>query len=124
VDYCASSAQCIVRGESNPCISRSCVDGTCVKTVAPDGPSKEQIPDDCNTAMCVGGSITQTPNDMDRPPSGPCDWVRCEGGKTLHGAMPDGTRCGAGTCFGGACSNSDAGDAADAAAETVDALGD
>ncbi|MEM1030801.1 MAG: hypothetical protein AAGN82_10650 [Myxococcota bacterium] len=100
---CTADAGC---DDRNPCTEDTCnEDGRCDFT-AIDGPALEQFPGDCQQTTCVGGTVTDVPDDTDLPDDGlPCTVGGCSGGRPTSTALPTGTGClDGGVCdAGGTC---------------------
>jgi hypothetical protein len=101
---CAEASQC---DAPTPCVTWSCVDGACNKSVKPTGTFVDDPqPGDCQANLCgASGQIEAAPYDADIPDDGDsCTTDQCSSGAPSHDNQPDGTACGpCQACHGGAC---------------------
>jgi hypothetical protein len=97
---CSRSDEC----PGTECATPTCTAGSCTTTAVVAGTAlADQIPGDCQLAVCDGtGTTTNVPDDADLPDDdNPCTSDGCYEGTATHGPAPDGTQCGPGACCDG-----------------------
>jgi hypothetical protein len=83
--------------DMNPCTADACDQGKCIHPAIPDGPSADgtNTPKDCLAPACVGGVLTQVPDNTDLPVDGNnCTKDLCDNGVPSNPFEAPSTNCG------------------------------
>jgi hypothetical protein len=83
--------------DMNPCTADACDQGKCIHPALPDGPSMDgpNSPMNCLAPACVGGVLTQVPDNTDLPVDGNnCTKDLCDNGVPSNPPEAPSTNCG------------------------------